>query len=251
MPEKLALVCEGPHDHAVVEALVERVLREEVEGYEGNENFRRAWCRKGEGPALWWKDAKNRLRFHGGRAHRPGLPGGHGDGLAADRAIRVIDFEWGRETHVFLVRDCDGQPERHQALEEVRDQHPDRTILIGFAVDRIEAWILAAFVPAEAAEQEALTTERANLGFDPTQRPHELTAQQERAKRNPKRVLAVLLEPRGNHRHAYAQLMETVTWEHLQRDQRGMECGLLPFRAEIQERLAPCFGAVEYPSKRS
>lgn len=243
MPEKLALVCEGPHDNAVAEALVERVLREEVEGYEGNEEFLRVWCRRNGGPALLWKGAKDRLRLIGSRVRRPGLPGDHGDGIAAARAVLVIEFDYGREAHVFLLRDCDGQPERRAALETAREQHPDRSILIGFAVDRIEAWILAAFVPENQAEQAALASERANLGFDPTLRPHELTAREEGAKRDPKRVLKVLLAQRGNHRETYAELMRTVAWEHLEQDQRGVPCGLLPFRGEIRERLVPCFRA--------
>jgi hypothetical protein len=58
MPEKFALVCEGPHDQSVAEALVERVLQEEIEWYEGNEEFLRVWCRKDDGPALRWTEDK-------------------------------------------------------------------------------------------------------------------------------------------------------------------------------------------------
>jgi hypothetical protein len=241
MAEGLALVCEGPHDQAVVESLVERVLREEMEWYEGNEDYLRTWCCRGEEPALLWREARERLRLHGGRAARRGLPRDHGDNLAADRAVQVLWFECGRDAHIILFRDCDGQPERRTALEHVQTYYTDRSILIAFAVDRLEAWVLAAFTLEDEEERAALDQERKNLGFDPTARPHELTAQDPPAKRNPKRVVAVLLNKRGNHRETYAEMMRTVAWDHLETDQRGVGCGLLSFREEILQRLVPCF----------
>jgi hypothetical protein len=35
--------------------------------------------------------------------------------------------------------------------------------------------------------------------------------------------------------------MKTVAWDLLEQDQRGGNCGLLPFREEIRERLVLCF----------
>jgi hypothetical protein len=113
--------------------------------------------------------------------------------------------------------------------------------LIGFAVDRIEAWVLAAFQPDDEYESAALENEKKRIGFDPTERPHKLTASSKNAKKNPKRVLKTLLHQRSANRQTYADIMDTVQWEQLQKDGRGSRCGLLPFRREIRDGLAPCF----------
>ncbi|GEM_PF-4811684 len=236
MAERLILVCEGPHDHAVAEALVERILREELACYDGNEKYLRHW----EIPLLWKTiKAKARLHFGNKRIHR--LSDDHGDGLAAERAIKLIDFNYGFDNiiHVMLLRDCDGQKERYTALKNIQEKYPNRSIIIGFAIDRIEAWILAAFIPSGEKEKAALENEKKNLGFDPTYKPHELTASHEGAKTNPKRVLEVLMTERGNNRSIYADIMKEVRWEHL--EERGNKCGIMLFYKEIQKKLIPHF----------
>jgi len=92
MSEQLALVCEGEHDRFVAEALVERILEEDIEWYSGNEDYLREWCRKNGNAALYWKEIKGRFRFHGGKHRSLGSLHTHGDGLAAERALHIIDL---------------------------------------------------------------------------------------------------------------------------------------------------------------
>lgn len=245
MCEKLALICEGPHDRSVVEALVERILKEEIEWYSGSENHLREWCGKSIGRELHWKGIRERFRSHGFKRRSLGSLHAHGDGLAAEKAIHIIAFDCSPKAHILLQRDCDGQPERLEAMEQARKRYPDRTIIIGFAVDRIEAWILAAFEPKDESEESALENEKRTVGFDPTVKPHELVAKAKSAKKDPKRVLDSLLFWRGNNRGVYAELMKAVQWDHLEKDRRGEYCGILSFRKEIRERLAPRFKNAE------
>jgi len=236
MAERLILVCEGPHDHAVAEALVERILREKIEWYDGNQDQLRCW----EVP-LRWREIKE--KFHSTGINMRGLPQDHGDGIAADKAIKFIDFKYNFDNkgiiHILFLRDCDGQKERYTALKNIQEKYPNRSIIIGFAIDRIEAWILAAFIPNGEKEEAALENEKKNLGFDPTYKPHELTASHEGAKTNPKRVLDVLMTERGNNRDVYAEMMKEVRWEHL--EERGNKCGIMLFCKEIQKKLIPHF----------
>lgn len=238
MSEKLILVCEGPHDHAIGEALVERILREELAWYDGNEKYLRHW----EIP-LRWREIKEKFHSTGKRTH--GLPGDHGDGIAADKAINFIDFKYNFDKkeiiHILLLRDCDGQHDRYKALKSIQEKYSDRLIIIGFAVDRIEAWVLAAFLPNGEKEKAALENEKKNLGFDPTIEPHRLEASHDGAKNNPKRVLEVLMTERGNNRDVYADMMRDVSWEYLEDGDRGNICGILSFCQEIREKLVPHF----------
>ncbi len=89
---------------------------------------------------------------------------------------------------ILLIRDQDDQPERRDGLEQARGH--DRTgmvIVIGLAVVERESWVISGFDPADDHEKQKLEDEKRNLGFDPRDRSHELTAcKNDQAKRSPK-----------------------------------------------------------------
>ena len=79
------------------------------------------------------------------------------------------------------------------------------TIVIGLAITERECWVISGFDPGDDDETQKLEDEKQNLGFDPCERSHDLTAcKNDRAKRSPKRVLSVLT---GEQRGAAAEVL--------------------------------------------
>ena len=97
-----------------------------------------------------------------------------------------------------------------------------------------EAWVLAGFEPADDAEQRALQSCRAELGFQPHLDAHLLSSGRDTAKTDSKRVLALLCSNRERER-------ECLRIGDKQRRalliERGARSGLRSFITEVEERL--------------
>ena len=100
---------------------------------------------------------------------------------------------------------------------------------------------VAGFDPAEEDEATRHTAERQDLGFDPRTRSEELTAcKDDKAKRSPKRVVAVLC---GNRFEREQRCWRETPLVILR--ERGVNNGLTAYLDEIRERLAPLIGHID------
>jgi hypothetical protein len=107
-------------------------------------------------------------------------------------------------------------------------------ILLGVAHTKRECWALAGFTPANEEERERSDALRQELGFDPCTHAQELTAEHAGAKRDAKRVLAVLTQ---NDVEREVRGWAEVPLQQL--EERGLHTGLAEFIQEIRSRLVP------------
>jgi hypothetical protein len=109
------------------------------------------------------------LKRYGKFGGASGLP----DALQT-RAILDLMKHHGQEDLVLVVaRDLDDQPERRSGMRQALDE-AGRDALLATPLPESEAWIVAGFEPEDDEERARLTAVKKNLGFDPTERPHEL-----------------------------------------------------------------------------
>lgn len=97
---------------------------------------------------------------------------------------------------LIIARDCDGYgPERRRGFEQVATglEWPFDAIL-AMPTPEAEAWFIAAFVPANEAEQARVAQLTTALSFNPTVEPHRLTAHPNDAPTDAKRVLDALTD---------------------------------------------------------
>jgi hypothetical protein len=162
---------------------------------------------------------------------KPGEP----DAKAARRAIAYVRKRFDPVDAILLIRDLDDQPQRRQGLEQARDASQHVTVVIGAANAERECWVLSGFVPETDEETEKLESERQALGFHPCEQSHCLTAgKNDRAKRSPKRVLAILTAGnRERERRCWVDTRLTVL-----RD-RGQQNGLADYLKDAKDRLVP------------
>jgi hypothetical protein len=244
---RVAVFCEAAADFRTITDLVARVLREEGPDWVRDHLDARpldeilAWV--GAAPHAFFdvhhvyaeasarKIALPRNNFQGQR-------GGAG-ALLAHTAWLVARSEADRSGSVdamILVWDMDDQGEaRREGLEQGRDSVPLPTVL-GCPNPEREAWVLAGFVPENAAERERLEEERKSLRFDPCAEAHRLRDKDEGALRSIKRVLAVLT---SSDRDREARCVTDSPLATLRA--RGVESGLAAFFDEIAERLGALF----------
>lgn len=235
----IVVVCEAPADFTTATELADRVLLSKIEWLEPEWlPSQRSWVNTlGQG-TLTWTTIKNAadaagLRIHGHFGDVPALP----DANAARRAISYIRSRFGSVAAVVLIRDIDHQPERREGLQQARDHAAVAfPIVIGVARVERESWVLSGFLPLNDDELERLAGGlRQELGFDPTARPHELTAcKDDLAKKSPIRVLNVLVgSDAGRERSCWRETpLDTLRL-------RGSNNGLADFMSEVEERLGP------------
>lgn len=236
----LAVVCEGPADLRTATQLADCLLCAEIDWFDSDTlPLHRTWC--GHDPAatyLPWREVHHRARERGIRAHghfggEPGAPDAH----AARLALLLLASLNPQPSAALLIRDSDGQPERHQGLKQARANRswPFATV-IGLAHPKRECWVLAAFEPGTQDEETALEEARRALGFDPRRRAHELSAAKVGARRNAKEVLQALI---GSDPEREARCWQGIDLPKL--EQRGKRSGLAAFLTELRERLVPLF----------
>jgi len=203
----LALICEGPHDEAVGRTLVERILSEE--GIVYNWSWYCEACGQ-DRTAYFWRDvpSNRELRQHRILTRlRYAEPPPHGDGPMALRA--VLWLLWRSKNpgmRFILMRDRDGDRKRCEGLEWAR-RHHNAILVVGCAIESVEAWVLAAWKPENEKERETLEAIREELGIDPSQESHKLR----RGKRSPKRIVKRLLGDADRARYAWIMKQSRIS----------------------------------------
>ena len=245
MPFAFAVVCEARADFRTATSLAERVIRERVDWVDEDllTDCRLWWAWDDANPFLLWADAK-------ALAREAGIPPSHGhfDGRPADpdphaarRALRLLRWKNGGRPldGVLLIRDDDGEARRRSGLEQAREAetHIQDGIVISLARSKRECWVLAGYDPGDPGEIELLAEIRAELGFDPREGSHQLTAKHDQDKRSAKRVLGILT---GSDWEREARCWEQSPLDLLR--ERGRGSGLADFLDEVVSRLVPLFG---------
>lgn len=231
-PQSVGLVVEAPADERTVHLLLDRVL---VGAREWLDDCTLDGVRRWRGvdpdtPVTLWKKVRSLAREHGVRKHghfggEPGAP----DALAARRALLLFQ-RFGMPEAVVLLRDADDQTERLRGLTQARDESPSSArIAVGVANPEREAWIISGFHPENDAELQALSGERARLGFDPTIASEQLGGE---GKRSAKQALRNLC-------HGDRDREERCVTELSRLHEHGHANGLAPFLDELDERVVP------------
>lgn len=241
---RFGAVYEAAADLRTGTELADRVLLESVAWLDADLlAVGREWVAESpDGAPLTWKGLPDlalaaRVRATG---HFEG-EAGHADARAARRAIRYLLTVYPDLDAIVLLRDRDDQPDRRKGLNQARDDHHGKTVIVvGLAVVEREAWVISGFDPQDAAETARLDAERQALGFNPCERSHELTAcKDDAAKRSPKRVLRVLS---GDDPQRERDCWAVTALERLR--ERGGGNGLAAYLGEVRDRLAPLVGHV-------
>ncbi|NTX64640.1 hypothetical protein HUA74_28725 [Myxococcus sp. CA051A] len=211
----------------------------------------REWRGQRRGEAyLPWKEVHSRakaanIRING---HFNREPGAH-DAFVTRRALALLKVHGDDPIHaVVLVRDSDNDEAQRrkglkQASAEVTSLGP---ILVAVAHTKRECWILAGYTPETQAEKTRHQELRQQLGFDPCLRAEELTAQEDGAKRDAKRVLSLLTD--GVVDREMQSLMHAAL---KQLEERGRNTGLSAFLSEIREKLVPLWTGTTYTGPTS
>jgi hypothetical protein len=240
---QFAVIYEAEADFRTATELADRVLVEGIHWLEEDQlDYQRTWLAEStDGRRLTWKAMKQLARdsnlppVHGHFEGEPALP----DAAAARRAIRFLRREFPRLDAIVLIRDQDQQPERRRGLEQAQhEQHGALAIVVGLAVVERECWVISGYDPLDDAESTRLRDSRQQLGFDPRERSHELTAcKNDQALRSAKRVLRELTQ---DDRERQCQCWRETQPATLRK--RGRENGLTTYLDAVREQLARLIG---------
>lgn len=250
MTARLLVVCEAAADFRTASELADRVLCPDLSRLdEGRLASVRQWLEVApDRPFVRWDKLDSVAQEYGLRRLRPrsrfgGEPGA-ADAAAADKALQLAAFIAGKQglAGVLLIRDADDQPERGRGLAQARTLEAGRAwpfaVVIGLALPKREAWVLAGFAPRDAAERERLALLRQELGQDPCTASSQITASSHGAKRDIKRVLRLLTD--GDLARE-AECWQSTPLSELR--QRGHTNGLAAYLDELVHRIVPLLGA--------
>jgi hypothetical protein len=244
MPEQetyaIAVVCEADADRRAATLLSDRVLCETVEWIspETLVYFRRYRGLGDQDAYVKCSSVKElarqrRVVVHGfvdGEQKKP-------DAALAMRALRLLAASEIPPAAVILTRDTDQEKSRRDGYDQARRaQRWPFKVIVGVAETKRECWILAGYEPRDDVEREILARERQELGFDPRSSAEQLTASEEGAKRDAKRVLDALT---GGDRDRQEACLEEPPLALLM--QRGARTGLALYLQELAEHLVPLF----------
>ncbi|MFY2556338.1 hypothetical protein ACN469_01735 [Corallococcus terminator] len=211
----------------------------------------REWRGQRRGEAyLPWKEVHTRAKLANIRinGHFNGEPGAH-DAFVARRALALLKVNGDAPIHaVVLVRDSDNdEAQRRKGLEQASTEVTSLgPILVAVAHTKRECWILAGYTPETQDEKARHQDLRQELGFDPCLRAEELTAQQDGAKRDAKRVLGILTDG------VVDREMQSLRRAALQQlEERGRSTGLSAFLSEIRKKLVPLWTGTAYTGPTS
>jgi hypothetical protein len=274
MTFSLLLFAEARDDALVVECLVDRSLAEDprspcwvVDGLDAANTVPspealatrgsiRTWIAEDGSDRVSASDAfcdvhdldslARRLRWRGkfdiSRGHFDGRPGDHAAKLGRKAIAVAKDLGHGRALNaVILAQDMDTDPSRcrglNQAREEAESKGTSFPIVLACPKQCIEAWVLAAFEPSDAAARERHGHVCKDLGFDPclaSQDLHHDHARHDGAS-------AVLGTLTDGDQTCWESLLRTTPLDKLK--PRGQENGLQRFLDEVAERFVPLLRA--------
>jgi len=237
---RIVVVCEAQSDFEIATALADRCLMEAIDWLESEwRDSTRNWLGESSStPFYEWKSLKKLVKqlkldvdlpFQSDRVSQ--------DAFAARRALLIIDHLQEHFDAVLLIRDSDGVTERTNGLKQGCDAvQLKQPAVIGVAHTKRECWVLSGFDPYNDLEKRLLNEEREYLGFDPVEKPQELTAKHDpqNDKRSAKRVLNKLTQ--SNYAREEICWMETSLNKLRNRVENN---GLSAFLNEVQVLLMP------------
>jgi hypothetical protein len=160
------------------------------------------------------------------------------------RALLLLATSEAPPGAVIVTRDTDKERARRDGYDQARGaQRWPFVVIVGVAETKRECWILAGYEPRDDAEREILLRERKELGFDPLSSAEQLTASEEGARRDAKRVLGALT---GGDPDREEACLEEPPRALLR--QRGAKNGLALYLQELEERLVPLFDPSAKPT---
>lgn len=247
MPVEIVVIAESASDARIVTGLCDRIVLErgpewmrdnpeilsEERGYRGIEPG---------SVFLQWSRVPKLAAEHGRgiRALAWGKNRGRADDAATKKALALVVLSRGTRVPDFVIlsRDTDDEIERWQSWRAAKDEgsHPFE-IVVAAQHPKMEAWLLNGFVPEGNAEEQCFMAIREALGFDPTTKAEELTAQGTKGKRNAKRVLKELTADDEERRDR--------CWEQAPLSQlksRGAKTGLADYIDEVECAILPRVG---------
>jgi hypothetical protein len=236
----IAVVCEADADRRSACILSDRVLRETVDWItpETIDHLRQYRGIEDHEPYLKWTRAKEiaqrrRIVAHGFVDGAPRKV----EAAMAEQALLLLATLTPAPSAVVLTRDADKESRRREGFEQARDARRwPFEVVIGVADTKRECWHLAGYDPRDEAERALLDGERRALGFDPRSSAEQLSASEDGAKRDAKRVLEALT---GGDRHREDACLEEPHLDDLK--QRGAKTGLTSYLEELEARLVPLF----------
>ena len=236
--QRWGITAESPGDAELVCALGDAVAAELAEWLEGQPEVFRTWCGLGQSVFLDLHAATDLARQRGVRifGHFQDGPGKL-DAQLYRNVFALFADEDDPPAIIVVSHDTDEETERIEGFSQAfSDRSWPFTPVHAAAHPELEAWLLAAFVPRDEEEERRLAAVKQELGFDPTADAAELKSGDETAKRNAKRILALLCDyPEARARFLAAPL------DLLRR--RGSSSGLSDFLHHFRAAIAPHLGA--------
>ena len=228
---RIGMVCEAEGDHRTATTLASRALNRSITTTCINPAVDRdsqysCWSKLDTHPATW-----PRHHLHG----RWGTPGPcHGYTTAARKAI--VLFAGKADALILMVDGDDEGPDRLAAMERARSTattiSPER-IVLAVPIPEREAWHIAGFVPSDTTENGRLQQVAKDLGGDPRTQTDTLRHGRDTAKRNAKRILAVLCDNDVDRAHACVADTPLASLREF-----GQENGLADFLRQVETRLS-------------
>ncbi len=234
----IAVICEARADCETATTLSDRVFVETIDWVEEDtcQHYRHYRGESDNDPFLKWTDAKHEARRYGVHVHgHKGDARPRPEAKMAERALLLLATRTSPPDAVILMRDADKEHSRREGFEQARAarEWPFK-IAIGVADPKRECWILAGFEAQTEEERRCLVEERRSLGFDPCIDARELTAAEEGAKKDAKRVLFALTG--GDHERERACLV-AIPLDRLR--ERGVRTGLTDYLDDVEEHIVP------------
>lgn len=241
----IAVACEADADFRAASVLIDRLLRDQHPWIEEHLDTQRSFV--AAVPNHPWTRLQNAHELARVRGLRPrkghfnGQPG-EPDALLARSAILLLSSIRPRPHVLVIVRDVDNHPRRVIGWQQAQvEYHGEPPLITGLAIIKRENWILAGYIPDDETERGRLLSETTNLGFDPTESPHEAHAHEETARRSPKRILASLISLDGEAKvHREIRCLQEP--DLLVLHERGQQVGLAQFLSDLRNLLCPRFG---------
>lgn len=144
---------------------------------------------------------------------------------------------------IIVAHDTDGDRARLKDLEQALALTHPIPVIVAVPHQDAEAWFVAGFRPGSDAERRRLEDRKDDLGFDPPERPHRLTAHPNDARTDARRVLRILVFDEDASRAPSLEEIPSLCdrtlndLELLRR--RGAECGLAAFLDALRGTLVP------------
>ncbi len=160
------------------------------------------------------------------------------DARTARTAILLLERHVSDIKAIILIRDADKLRQRSRGIEQARIATSSVVCLIAVPNPERECWVISGFDPDGDAEKSRFAQLRQELGFNPNEKSHELTATSvDTAIKSPKRVLRMLSGGDWDR--------ERVCWQNTPTallDKRGKGNGLADFQEEVRQQIFPMFG---------